>query len=38
LAIVWEYRLFLLMKVGEQATSVFADAQEMLGIILKERN
>jgi 5-methyltetrahydrofolate--homocysteine methyltransferase len=26
------------MKVGEQATSVFADAQEMLGVILKERN
>jgi 5-methyltetrahydrofolate--homocysteine methyltransferase len=40
LAIIWKYPAILTDDevVGEQATSVFADAQEMLGVILKERN
>jgi hypothetical protein len=39
LAIIWKYPAILTDDevVGEQATSVFADAQEM-GVILKERN
>jgi 5-methyltetrahydrofolate--homocysteine methyltransferase len=36
-AIVWKISTILTDEIGEQATSVFADAQQMLAIILKEK-